>query len=163
MGMLKEFKEFAMKGNVIDLAVGVVIGAAFGAIVGAVVDNIIMPVVGMITGGINFDALSVKVGNAELKYGLAISAAVKFLAIALFPEPCFPYFCKVLLVEQDFIVISQTQLQCRIHRTRLNYPSLRDHLTYCFSLLREMNWIFIIFLLPVLSMIFLTIFIRVKS
>ena len=82
--MLKEFKEFAMKGNVIDLAVGVVIGAAFGAIVGAVVDNIIMPVVGMITGGINFDALSVKVGNAELKYGLAISAAVKFLAIALF-------------------------------------------------------------------------------
>lgn len=84
MGMLKEFKEFAMKGNVIDLAVGVVIGAAFGAIVGAVVDNIIMPVVGMITGGINFDALSVKVGNAELKYGLAISAAVKFLAIAFF-------------------------------------------------------------------------------
>ena len=84
MGMLKEFKEFAMKGNVIDLAVGVVIGAALGAIVGAVVDNIIMPVVGMITGGINFDTLSVKVGNAELKYGLAISAAVKFLAIALF-------------------------------------------------------------------------------
>lgn len=84
MGMLKEFKEFAMKGNVIDMAVGIVIGAAFGAIVGAVVDNIIMPVVGMLTGGINFDALSVKVGNAELKYGLAISAAVKFLAIALF-------------------------------------------------------------------------------
>jgi large conductance mechanosensitive channel len=84
MGMLKEFKEFAMKGNVIDLAVGVVIGAAFGAIVGAVVDNIIMPVVGMITGGINFDALSLKVGDAELKYGLAISAAVKFIASALF-------------------------------------------------------------------------------
>lgn len=84
MGMLKEFKDFAMKGNVIDLAVGVVIGAAFGAIVGAVVDNIIMPVVGMLTGGVNFDTLSVKVGDAELKYGLAISAAVKFIAIALF-------------------------------------------------------------------------------
>lgn len=84
MGMLKEFKDFAMKGNVIDLAIGVVIGAAFGAIVGAVVDNIIMPIVGMITGGINFDSLSVKVGSAELKYGMAISAAVKFLAIALF-------------------------------------------------------------------------------
>ena len=82
--MLKEFKEFAMKGNVVDLAVGVVIGAAFGAIVGAVVDNIIMPIVGMITGGINFDTLSVKVGAAELKYGLAISALVKFIAIALF-------------------------------------------------------------------------------
>ena len=84
MGMLKEFKEFAMKGSVVDLAVGVVIGAAFGAIVGSVVDNIIMPIVGMITGGINFDSLSVKVGDAELKYGLAISAAVKFIAIALF-------------------------------------------------------------------------------
>ncbi len=84
MGMLKEFKEFAMKGNVIDLAIGIVIGAAFGAIVGAVVDHIIMPVVGMITGGIDFDALSVKVGNAELKYGMAISALVKFIAIALF-------------------------------------------------------------------------------
>ena len=84
MGMLKEFKEFAMKGNVIDLAVGVVIGAAFGAIVGAVVDNIIMPIVGMITGGINFDTLSVKVGDAELKYGMAITAAVKFIAIAFF-------------------------------------------------------------------------------
>jgi len=84
MGMLKEFKEFAMKGNVIDLAVGVIIGAAFGAIVGAVVDHILMPIVGMITGGINFDSLSVKVGEAELKYGMTISAAVKFLAIAFF-------------------------------------------------------------------------------
>lgn len=84
MGMLKEFKQFAMTGNVIDLAVGVVIGAAFGAIVGAVVDNILMPVVGMITGGIDFDSLSVKAGNAELKYGTAITAIVKFLAIALF-------------------------------------------------------------------------------
>ena len=84
MGMLKEFKDFAMKGNVVDLAVGVVIGAAFGAIVGSVVDNLIMPIVGMLTGGINFDALSVKVGDAELKYGLAISAVVKFIAIALF-------------------------------------------------------------------------------
>ena len=84
MGMLKEFKEFAMKGNVIDLAVGVIIGGAFGAIVGAVVDHILMPIIGMITGGINFDALSLKVGEAELKYGLAISAAVKFIAIAFF-------------------------------------------------------------------------------
>lgn len=84
MGMLKEFKEFAIKGNVIDLAVGIVIGAAFGAIVGAVVDHIIMPMVGMITGGINFDSLSVSVGDAELRYGMAISALVKFIAIAFF-------------------------------------------------------------------------------
>ncbi|MBY0476487.1 MAG: large conductance mechanosensitive channel protein MscL [Chitinophagaceae bacterium] len=84
MGMLKEFKDFAVKGNVVDLAVGVVIGAAFGAIVGAVVDHIIMPLVGMITGGINFDTRSIKVGDAELRYGMAITAIVKFIAIALF-------------------------------------------------------------------------------
>ncbi|HYM94717.1 MAG TPA: large conductance mechanosensitive channel protein MscL [Chitinophagaceae bacterium] len=82
--MLKEFKDFAVKGNVIDLAVAVVLGVAFNAIVNAVVDNIIMPIVGMITGGINFDSLSVKVGEAELRYGIAISAIVKFFAIAFF-------------------------------------------------------------------------------
>lgn len=84
MGMLKEFKDFAMKGNVVDLAIGVIIGAAFGAIVGAVVDHIFMPIVGILTGGVNFDTLSVKAGEAELKYGLAISAAVKFIIIAFF-------------------------------------------------------------------------------
>ena len=82
--MLKEFKDFAMKGNVVDLAVGVIIGAAFGGIVGAVVDHILMPIVGIITGGINFDTLSIKAGEAELKYGMAISAAVKFIIIAFF-------------------------------------------------------------------------------
>ena len=84
MGMLKEFKDFAVKGNVVDLAIGVIIGGAFGAIVGAVVDHILMPIVGIITGGVNFDTLSVKVGEAELKYGMAIAAAVKFIIIAFF-------------------------------------------------------------------------------
>lgn len=84
MGFVKEFKAFAMKGNVLDLAVGVVIGAAFGAIVSSIVDNIIMPLVGILTGGINFDGLILKVGDAQLKYGLAISAIVKFIIIALF-------------------------------------------------------------------------------
>jgi large conductance mechanosensitive channel len=84
MGMLKEFKEFAMKGNVIDLAVATVLGVAFNAIVGAVVDHILMPIIGMITGGVDFNSLAIKVGSAELKYGMAISALIKFLAIALF-------------------------------------------------------------------------------
>ncbi|HET9056554.1 MAG TPA: large conductance mechanosensitive channel protein MscL [Chitinophagaceae bacterium] len=84
MGLIKEFKEFALKGNVTDLAIGIVIGSAFSAIVGAVVDSILMPVVGIITGGINFDSLLIRVGEAELKYGIAISAAVKFLIIAAF-------------------------------------------------------------------------------
>ena len=82
--MLKEFKEFAMKGNVMDLAIATVLGAAFNAIVGAIVDNILMPVVGIMTGGINFDSLILQVGNAQLKYGIAIGATIKFLIIALF-------------------------------------------------------------------------------
>lgn len=84
MGFIKEFREFAIKGNAVDLAVGVIIGAAFGAIVSAVVEQILMPIVGIITGGINFDALVLKVGDAQLKYGMAITAIVKFLAIAFF-------------------------------------------------------------------------------
>ena len=84
MGMLQEFKEFAVKGNVLDLAVGVVIGAAFGGIVTAVVDNILMPIIGMLTGGVDFKALSVKVGSAELKYGMFIQATITFIIIAFF-------------------------------------------------------------------------------
>jgi large conductance mechanosensitive channel len=82
MGMIKEFKEFAMKGNVIDLAVGVVIGGAFGKIVSALVDNIIMPFVGILLQGHNVAAASVKVGNAELKYGAFCQAVIDFIIIA---------------------------------------------------------------------------------
>jgi large conductance mechanosensitive channel len=84
MGFIKEFKEFAMKGNVMDLAIGVVIGGAFGAIVNAAVDNILMPIVGMLTGGIDFKSLAVKVGSAELKYGMFIQATISFIIVALF-------------------------------------------------------------------------------
>ncbi|MEJ7738653.1 MAG: large-conductance mechanosensitive channel protein MscL [Chitinophagaceae bacterium] len=84
MGMLKEFKEFVFRGNVIDLAVGIVIGAAFGAIVTAVVDNILMPIVGLITGGIDFKSLMYTFGKTELKYGMFIQATVTFLIIAFF-------------------------------------------------------------------------------
>lgn len=84
MGMISEFKDFAMKGNVMDLAIATVLGAAFNAIVGAVVDNILMPVIGIVTGGVNFDGLVLTVGEAQLKYGLAIGALIKFIIIALF-------------------------------------------------------------------------------
>ena len=83
MGMMKEFKEFAMKGNVMDLAVGVIIGAAFGKIVGSLVDNILMPIVGILMQGVNFATLSFKVGDAEIKYGLFIGAIIDFIIIAL--------------------------------------------------------------------------------
>lgn len=83
MGMIKEFKDFAMKGNVVDLAVGVVIGGAFGAIVSSLVGDIVMPVIGVLTGGIDFSGLAVKVGEANIAYGKFIQATFTFLIIAV--------------------------------------------------------------------------------
>ena len=82
MGFIKEFKEFAMKGNVMDMAVGVIIGGAFGKIVSSLVDDVIMPLVGVATGGVDFSTLSVKVLDAEVKYGLFVQNVVDFLIIA---------------------------------------------------------------------------------
>ena len=81
--MIKEFKEFVSKGNVIDLAVGVIIGGAFGKIVSSLVDNILMPLIGLLLGGINFSDLSVKINDTVLNYGLFIQNVVDFLIIAL--------------------------------------------------------------------------------
>ena len=78
-GFLNEFKDFAMKGNVLDLAVGVVMGSAFGTIVTSLVEKIIMPLVGIIVGGVNIADLSVKVGNATLGYGAFLQASNNFL------------------------------------------------------------------------------------
>ncbi|RLP90135.1 large conductance mechanosensitive channel protein MscL [Geobacillus stearothermophilus] len=80
--MWNEFKKFAVRGNVIDLAVGVIIGGAFGKIVSSLVNDIIMPLVGLLLGGINFSGLSWKVGKAEVKYGAFIQTVVDFLIIA---------------------------------------------------------------------------------
>ena len=80
--MLKEFKEFIMKGNVVDLAVAVIIGAAFGAIVKSLTEDIVMPLIGIILGGLDFQSLSVQVGKATLKYGNFIQTIVFFLIIA---------------------------------------------------------------------------------
>lgn len=82
MSMLKEFKEFAIKGNVVDLAVGIVIGAAFGKIVSSLVGDVIMPIVGWLAGGIDFSGLAVTVGEASVKYGKFIQSAVDFVIIA---------------------------------------------------------------------------------
>jgi large conductance mechanosensitive channel len=80
--MLKEFKAFAMRGNVIDLAVGVIIGGAFGAIITSLVGDIIMPLIGVLTGGIDFTSLGAKVGEANIAYGKFIQAVFTFLIIA---------------------------------------------------------------------------------
>ena len=92
MGMLTEFKEFAMRGNVIDLAVGVVIGAAFGKVVTSLVDQIIMPPIGLATGGVDFNNLkwvlkpadpANRVAEVAIQYGAFINTVITFLIIAL--------------------------------------------------------------------------------
>ncbi|MBB5148446.1 MULTISPECIES: large conductance mechanosensitive channel protein MscL [Ureibacillus] len=81
--MWKEFKEFAMKGNVIDLAIAVVIGAAFGQIVSSLVDNIIMPLVGILTGGIDFTKSFIwQVGDATVSFGIFLQSVIDFLIIS---------------------------------------------------------------------------------
>ena len=82
--MWKEFKEFAMQGNVVDLAVAVVIGGAFGKIVTAFVDNIITPIIGVLCGGVDFSGLAIHVGEAAIGYGALIQAIIDFLIIAFF-------------------------------------------------------------------------------
>ena len=81
-GFWTEFKAFAVKGNVIDLAVAVVIGGAFGKIVSSLVDTIIMPSIGLLLGGVNFTGWAVKVGDATLAYGKFVQAVVDFVIIA---------------------------------------------------------------------------------
>lgn len=80
--MLKEFKEFAMKGNIMDLAIGVVIGGAFQSIVNSLVKDIIMPVVSLLTGKIDFSNLKLTVENTSINYGNFITAVVNFLIMA---------------------------------------------------------------------------------
>ena len=94
MGMMTEFREFAMRGNVIDLAVGVVIGAAFGKIVTALVDKVIMPPIGLLIGGVDFSKLSIVLKEATvdaagnevpavvLAYGEFFNALIQFIIIA---------------------------------------------------------------------------------
>ena len=91
MSVVKEFKEFAMRGNVVDLAVGVIIGAAFGKIVTSLVNDIIMPPIGYLTGGIDFKNLKVvikqgdpvkKIADVSINYGNFINTVIEFLIIA---------------------------------------------------------------------------------
>ncbi len=77
-----EFKAFAMRGNVIDLAVAVVIGAAFGKIVSSLVENIVTPLIGVLLGGVNFGGLSVQIGESIIKYGVFLQSIFDFIIIA---------------------------------------------------------------------------------
>jgi large conductance mechanosensitive channel len=83
MGFIKEFKEFAVKGNVIDLAVAVVLGAAFGAVVTALTESFIMPLISLIIGKDGVENLSYAVGETIFPYGLFLQALINFILVAL--------------------------------------------------------------------------------
>lgn len=87
--LLQEFKSFAIKGNAIDMAVGVIVGGAFGKIVSSLVNDILMPLIGLLLGGIDFSQLKVQIGDAVVMYGSFIMTVVDFLIIS---------FCVFLLV-----------------------------------------------------------------
>ena len=91
---MKEFKEFAMRGNVMDMAVGVIIGGAFGAIITALVDNIITPIIGAVLGGVDFSGLAITIGKAQIGYGAFIQAVIDFLIVA------FCIFCMLKAVNK---------------------------------------------------------------
>lgn len=80
--MFKEFREFAMRGNVIDLAIAVIIGGAFGKIVTSLVNDVLTPLIGLAMGGVNFSSLAVTIGEASIMYGAFIQAIIDFIIIA---------------------------------------------------------------------------------
>jgi large conductance mechanosensitive channel len=80
--MLKEFREFAIRGNVMDLAVAVIIGGAFGKIVTSLVNDVIMPLIGLVMGGVNFADLAFVVGGAEVRWGAFVQSIIDFVIIA---------------------------------------------------------------------------------
>ena len=88
--MIKEFKEFIARGNVIDMAVGVIIGGAFGKIVTSIVNDVLMPLIGVVSGGIDFTGLKFKIDEAEILYGNFLQNVIDFLIIA---------FCIFILVK----------------------------------------------------------------
>ncbi len=85
MGMISEFKDFAMAGNMLDMAVGIIMGGAFGTVIKSLIDDMIMPVVGHFSGGADFSALKINLGEeggAAIGYGLFVNALIAFLILA---------------------------------------------------------------------------------
>lgn len=89
---IKEFKQFISKGNIIDLAVGVIIGTAFSKIVTSIVNDVLMPLIGIVIGGINFTSLNFKIGDAVINYGAFLQNVIDFLIVAI----CIFVFVKII-------------------------------------------------------------------
>lgn len=118
MKFLTEFKQFAMRGNVMDLAVAVVIGAAFSKIVSSLVDGIIMPVIGIFLGGINIASKSFTIGSAVIKWGMLLQAIVDFTIIA------FCIFVVIKLI--NLLQLREEGAPAKISREETLLTEIRD-------------------------------------
>ena len=104
--MIKEFREFLNRGNVVDLAVAVILGAAFTAIIRSLVDDIIMPLIGVLLGGLDLTTLSVQVGEAAILYGLFFQAIINFFIIALIVFLVVRYYNRLMRKQTEVAAIS---------------------------------------------------------
>ena len=122
--MLKDFKAFAIKGNVIDLAVGVIIGGAFGKIVTSLVEDIIMPLVGLLLGGVDYSKWALTLGDATVNYGLFIGAIINFLIVA------FSIFFLIIQVgkfkkKEVVVETDPTTKNCNFCMTEIDIKAIR--------------------------------------
>ena len=129
--MLKEFKKFATKGNIMDLAVGVVIGGAFQSIINSLVNDIIMPAISIITGKVDFSEMMFTVGEASIKYGNFITAIVNFLIIAFSIFLAITYMNK-FTKKMEAISLGQVEkINKKLGRTKKEEPAPEPTVKVC--------------------------------
>jgi large conductance mechanosensitive channel len=116
---IKEFKQFISRGNVMDLAIGVIIGSAFGKIVTSVVNDILMPLIGIIIGGLDFTNLSIKIKDATINYGMFIQNVIDFLIVAI----CIFIFIKIV---SKFIKKSEEKEEIKKDEQIILLEEIRD-------------------------------------
>ena len=121
-GFINEFKTFIKRGNVVDLAVGFIMGSAFGKIVTSMVEDILMPLIGIIIGGIDFQNLTFKIGNAVVKYGSFLQNIINFLIVSF----CIFIFVKIIneFKEEEKVEKKTHHFKCKI----CGYVHEADHL-----------------------------------
>lgn len=129
--MLKEFKAFATKGNIMDLAVGVVIGGAFQSIINSLVNDIIMPAISILTGKVDFSDMMFTVGDASIKYGNFITAIVNFLIIAFSIFLAITYMNK-FTKKMEAISLGQVEkLNKKLGKTKKEEPAPEPTVKIC--------------------------------
>lgn len=129
--MLKEFKEFATRGNIMDLAVGVVIGGAFQSIINSLVNDIIMPAISILTGKVDFSDMMFTVGDASIKYGNFITAIVNFLIIAFSIFLAITYMNK-LSKKMEAISLGQVEkINKKLGKTKKEEPAPEPTVKIC--------------------------------